>query len=151
MSDTPPNDIADRLARLHRAEDLSHLIEVIPYARFLGLQVRQEQGALLVTMTGAEHLIGNPVLRALHGGTIGGMLEATATFQLLWEVRQQAVPKTINLTVDYLRSAKVVDTHARASITKHGRRVANVQVTAWQDDPGRPIATAHAHFLLRNA
>jgi acyl-coenzyme A thioesterase PaaI-like protein len=59
------------------------------------------------------------------------------------------VPKTINITVDYLRSARVADTYARAVITKHGRRVANVQVRAWQGDESRPIAAAHAHFLLK--
>ena len=59
------------------------------------------------------------------------------------------VPKTINITVDYLRSARVIDTHARATITKHGRRVANVQVRAWQADESKPVAAAHAHFLLK--
>ena len=59
------------------------------------------------------------------------------------------MPKTINITVDYLRSARLVDTHARAMITKHGRRVANVQVRAWQGDESKPIAAAHAHFLLK--
>jgi acyl-coenzyme A thioesterase PaaI-like protein len=41
-----------------------------------------------------------------------------------------------------------VETFARAIITKHGRRVANVRAEAWQDDPARPVAAAHAHFLL---
>jgi acyl-coenzyme A thioesterase PaaI-like protein len=58
------------------------------------------------------------------------------------------LPKTINITIDYLRSGRTVDTFARGVITRHGRRVANVRVEAWQDDPERPIAIAYAHFLI---
>lgn len=144
-------DTREALARLHRSEDVSALPAAVPYARFLGLQVSQDAQGLLVRMPGAEHLIGNPVLPALHGGTVGALMESTAIFQLLWEIPLVAVPKTINLTVDYLRSGRVVETTARARITKHGRRVANVHVSAFQDDEARPIAGAHAHFLLKNA
>jgi acyl-coenzyme A thioesterase PaaI-like protein len=58
------------------------------------------------------------------------------------------LPKTITFTVDYLRSGAPIDTHARGIVTRHGRRVANVRVEAWQDDRTRPIASAHAHFLV---
>jgi len=100
-------------------------------------------------MPRSEHLVGNPVLPALHGGTVGALLESTAITELLWQKDSEAVPKTITLTVDYLRSARLADTFARATITKHGRRVANVQVRAYQDSEDKPIATANAHFLLR--
>ena len=121
----------------------------IPYARLLGLRVDLVDGDPITTMPGAENLVGNPILRAIHGGNVGALLESAAIFKLIWEIRSIAVPKTINITVDYLRSARVVDTHARAVITKHGRRVANVQVRAWQSDESKPIAAAHAHFLLK--
>jgi uncharacterized protein (TIGR00369 family) len=107
------------------------------------------EGDPVTTMRGQKSLIGNPVLPALHGGTVGALLESAAIFKLIWEIKSIAVPKTINITVDYLRSARVEDTHARCVITKHGRRVANVQVRAWQQDESRPIAAAHAHFLLK--
>ena len=58
------------------------------------------------------------------------------------------LPKTITLTVDYLRSGAPVDTHARSIVTRHGRRVANVRVEAWQADRAAPVATAHAIFLV---
>ncbi|HEX2678342.1 MAG TPA: PaaI family thioesterase [Polyangiales bacterium] len=106
-------------------------------------------GDPITSMKGADDLIGNPVLPALHGGTVGALLESAAIFKLLWEIESIAVPKTINITVDYLRSARVVDTFARATITKHGRRVANVQARAWQGDEDKPIAALHAHFLLK--
>lgn len=125
------------------------VINAIPYARLLGLTVELVGGDPITKLGGADRLIGNPVLPALHGGTVGALLESAAIFKLLWDGTAIAVPKTITITIDYLRSARVVDTYARASITKHGRRVANVQVRAWQADEGKPIATANALFLLK--
>jgi uncharacterized protein (TIGR00369 family) len=96
----------------------------------------------------SDHLVGNASVPALHGGTLGALMESTAIFKLLWHGETTAVPKTINITVEYLRSARAADVVARAEFTRRGRRVANVRVFAWQDDPERPVAVATAHFLL---
>lgn len=146
-----PPDVAGVLAQARGRGDLSPLLELIPYARFLGLKLEMGEGDLTVRMPGDERLTGNPVLPALHGGAAGALMECAAIFQLVHELELTAVPKTINITIDYLRSGRIVDTYARASITKHGRRVANVQVRAWQADEAKPIAMAQAHFLLKNA
>jgi acyl-coenzyme A thioesterase PaaI-like protein len=106
-------------------------------------------GDLIATLAYSPHQIGNPILPALHGGAIGALLEHTALTHLMWDNDIAGVPKTIDVTVDYLRSGRPQDTQARALITKHGRRVANVRAEAWQDDPAKPIAALHGHFLLR--
>jgi acyl-coenzyme A thioesterase PaaI-like protein len=103
---------------------------------------------LITTMKFDHSLIGNPSLPALHGGTLGALLESSAIFELLWRAETVVLPKTITLTVDYLRSGQPVDTHARSIVTRHGRRVANVRVEAWQADRNTPVATAHAIFLV---
>jgi acyl-coenzyme A thioesterase PaaI-like protein len=95
-----------------------------------------------------DHLIGNPALPALHGGTLGALLESAAIFELLCRSETVVLPKTITLTVDYLRSGAPVDTHARGVVTRQGRRVANVRMEAWQADRHKPVATAHAVFLV---
>jgi uncharacterized protein (TIGR00369 family) len=141
--------VEQRIGQLREPGGMEKMVELIPYARFLGISVSTAQEQLVVTMRAQDRLIGNPVLPALHGGTVGALLEITAIFQVLWELSPVAVPKTINITIDYLRSGRIEDTHARASITKEGRRVANVQAWAWQGDPAKPIAHAHAHFLIR--
>ena len=46
------------------------------------------------------------------------------------------------------RSGRPLDTFARASIRKAGRRIANVQVEAWQEQRSAPIAVLHGHFLI---
>lgn len=141
--------VAAFISELRDHGNYDRLIHSIPYARLLGLSVEMVRGDPITKLGGADGLIGNPVLPALHGGTVGALLESAAVFKLLLDGTTIAVPKTITITIDYLRSARVVDTYARASITKHGRRVANVQVRAWQTDESKPIATANALFLLK--
>jgi acyl-coenzyme A thioesterase PaaI-like protein len=140
--------LVDVIAAAKQDGDPQRLIDAIPYAGFLGLAATVVNGELISTMRYADHLIGNPTIPALHGGTLGALLESAAIFELLWASETVVLPKTITFTVDYLRSGAPVDTHARGIVTRHGRRVANVRVEAWQDDRTRPIATAHAHFLV---
>lgn len=140
--------IAEKIADLKARGDLRALPEAIPYARFLGIGVEVVDGRLVGKMRYHDDLVGNPALPALHGGTLGALLESTAIFQILWESEAVVLPKTISITIDYLRSARPVDTLASGIITKRGRRVVNVRAEAWQDDPARPVAMAHAHFLV---
>ena len=131
--------------------DVNAVMQAIPYARFLGITVDQRGNEITTVMHFSEKLIGNPVLPALHGGTIGAFLETTAIAQLAFEIAGDALPKPIGITIDYLRAGRPVDTYGRAVITKQGRRVATVHAEAWQDDRSRLIAAAHGHFLLKPA
>ena len=140
--------VVERIAAAKESGDLSNLIEAIPYATWLGLGGRVDNGELIVSMKFGPHLVGNPALPALHGGTLGALMESAAIFALLWHAETIVLPKIITITVDYRRSAATVETFARGVITRHGRRVANVSVEAWQDDRAKPVATAHAHFLV---
>jgi acyl-coenzyme A thioesterase PaaI-like protein len=142
--------VSELLDRIHafRAGDTGALTDFIPYARFLGFTVIDLGGEMIGRLRYADHLIGNPALPALHGGTLGALLETAAIFQVLWEAETLVLPKTINITVDYLRSGRPVDTFAKGVITKHGRRVVNVRAEAWQEDRNRPIAIGNAHFLI---
>jgi uncharacterized protein (TIGR00369 family) len=142
------SQLIDRLTAAKAAHDFQGLIDLVPYAGFLGLTMALEGDGLITTMRYAPHLIGNPALPALHGGTLGALLESAAIFELLWRAETVVLPKTITLTVDYLRSAAPLDTHARGIVTRQGRRITNVRMEAWQADRAAPVATAHAIFLV---
>ncbi|MCP3102519.1 PaaI family thioesterase [Myxococcus sp. K15C18031901] len=149
MSDTnAPATLASLVREVRKTREYRRLTDAIPYTRFMGIGVENLAGEMLCRMTYAPKLIGNSFLQALHGGTLGALLESAAIFELLLQTDTERVPKVISLTVDFLRSGKPQDTFARAFITRQGRRVANVRVEAWQDDRTRPIASAHALFLL---
>ncbi|MGB5811455.1 MAG: PaaI family thioesterase [Polyangiales bacterium] len=142
------SSVREAVESLREKGDFTALQETVPYARFMGITAKIEDDDVLATMRYSDHLIGNSVARKLHGGTLGALLESTAIFKLLWHGETNAIPKTINITVEYLRGAEPADVLARAEFTRHGRRVANVRVFAWQADPDRPVAVATAHFLL---
>jgi uncharacterized protein (TIGR00369 family) len=140
--------LLDRLTAARSSQDYQALVDLIPYAGFLGLTAAMQGDELITTLRYGAHLIGNPALPALHGGTLGALLESAAVFELLFRSETVVLPKTITLTVDYLRSGAPVDTHARGVVTRQGRRVTNVRIEAWQNDRGKPVATAHAVFLV---
>ena len=142
------SDLVSAIRRAKEAGDFSELVTAIPYWRFLDISAELADGEMVAKLSYADPLIGNPVLPALHGGTIGALLESAAVFELFWQAETVVLPKTINITVAYLRSGRPVDTFAKAVITKHGRRVASVRVEAWQEDRARPIASASANFLV---
>ena len=140
--------LLERLTEAKANGDYQGLLDAVPYSRFLGLTAGLVGDELITTMRYGDHLIGNPALPALHGGTLGALLESAAIFELFYRAETLVLPKTITITVDYLRSGGPVDTHARGIVTRHGRRVANVRVEAWQANRAEPIATAHAIFLV---
>jgi uncharacterized protein (TIGR00369 family) len=126
----------------------SDAIAGIPYARFLGVRMEETESGLVCVMPFRNDLVGNVVLPAVHGGVVGAFLELTALLQLVELIDGNRVAKPINFSIDYLRSAGPRDTRGRAEIVKHGRRIANVRVVAWQDDPDKPVAAGIGNFLL---
>lgn len=137
-------------------EALKALFARVPYARFIGLRLELKGDELTAVLPYKDSLIGNPMLPALHGGVVAALMELTAVAQItlsqpVGEGGALKVPKTIDVSIDYLRSGRPVDTFARAHVTKLGRRIANVRVEAWQQLRDDPIATLHGHFLLPDA
>jgi acyl-coenzyme A thioesterase PaaI-like protein len=142
------NPLADMVRAARETGNFSPLVDSIPYLRFLGVSVSQVDGELIGKMAYSDPLIGNASLPALHGGTIGALLESTALLQALLESETLMLPKIVTITVDFLRSGRPIDTFAKGSITKQGRRVVNVGAEAWQEDRSRPIARANAIFIV---
>lgn len=129
--------------------DFDQPLECIPYAMFLGLRLRRVSGCLVTVMRFSEDLIGSPMPPAIHGGTIGALLETAAVIQTASAMAAAHLPKTIDLSIDYLRPGQPgKDCHAQAHITRMGNRFANVQVEAWQDDRSAPIALARMNLQV---
>ena len=140
--------LIELITEARQSRDPTRLIAAVPYCRFAGITADSRDDGLVGKLTYSRSLVGNTALPALHGGTLGALLESTAIFELLWQAESIVLPKTINITIEFLRSAKPVDTYARAVITRLGRRVANVRAEAWQSDPSVPVAIAHGNFLI---
>lgn len=136
------------LREQNRAQDMQALLDKIPYAKFLGIQAESKGNELTTILPFREDLIGNTNLPAIHGGVLGTFLEFTSVTQLLFQTSCETLPRTVDISVDYLRSGKPQDMYGRAIVTRQGRRVANVRAEIWQEEKSRPIAAAHGHYLL---
>jgi uncharacterized protein (TIGR00369 family) len=128
--------------------DLQQAVTAMPYAQLLGIECREVNSAPQFVLPFKADNIGNIRLPALHGGVIGGFLENAAILHLMWAHEAETVPKIVDFSIDYLRSAGPYPLMASCEIVRQGTRVANVLMTAWQDDPACPVAMARAHFLL---
>lgn len=136
--------------------DFAPLRALVPYAAFLDVNVILHDGAPRFRLPFRAGIVGNAALPALHGGAVAGFMENAALLHLLLQLDERRVPKSIDFSIDYLRSAGPHDTHAACEVMRQGRRVAQVQIRCWQDEPESPgktrdVAVARAHFLLEAA
>ncbi len=128
--------------------DMQAVIDQLPYARFLGIEIDRKGTEYTTILPFNDKLVGNVNLPAIHGGAIGAFLEITSVIQLLADTAVERLPKTVDISIDYLRSGRPADTFGRAIVTRQGRRVANVRAEIWQEEKAKPIAASHGQFLL---
>ena len=163
---TPRKPEPVQVIKQRRDAVLAALAGGVPYIGWLGISFDRRGDELTALLPFDEKLIGNPFLPAIHGGVTAAFLEVAAiielSWSLLWEDMERGrldpatlspetlprLPKTIDFTVDYLRSGLPRDAYARARVTRSGRRYASVQVQAWQDNRDRPFAQGIGHFLM---
>ncbi|WP_300072406.1 PaaI family thioesterase [uncultured Ruegeria sp.] len=155
-----------QVVKHRRDAALRALVDGVPYIRFLNISFDRRGDELTGVLNFDDKLIGNPLLPAIHGGVTAAFLEVTAVITLSWEhmfpriesgqIDADAImtdksirfPKTIDFTVDYLRSGLPRDAYARAFINRAGRRYASVRVEAWQDHHSKLFAQGTGHFLM---
>lgn len=155
-----------QVVKQRRDAALTALVDGVPYITYLGVQFDRRGDELTAVLPFDEKLIGNPLLPAIHGGVTAAFLEITSVITLSWaylweDIESGAIdpdemaagnlprlPKTIDFTVDYLRSGLPRDAYARAVISRSGRRYASVHVEAWQDHHDKRFAQATGHFLM---
>ena len=164
MSPKRPEPV--QVIKQRRDAVLAALVAGVPYIRYLGISFDRRGDELSAVLPFDEKLIGNPILPAIHGGVTAAFLEVAAIIELSWSLLWDEMeggrldparltpetlprlPKTIDFTVDYLRSGLPRDAYARARVTRSGRRYSSVQVEAWQDNRTRPFAQGIGHFLM---
>lgn len=131
--------------------DLAALERDLPaYARSLGITIdSMDGGSPVLAIPFGAIVEGRPTV--FHGGATSGLLENAGYAALRAELaragRQHRL-KPINVTVQFLSAAKAKPTYARGRVLRLGRRNANIEVEAWQDDRTRPVATAVMNVLM---
>ncbi|MCQ0970634.1 PaaI family thioesterase [Paracoccus sp. TK19116] len=163
--------MANRNEPLHQIKSrrdaaLKALVDGVPFLAWVGIRFDRRGDELTAVLPFQQKLIGNPLLPAIHGGVTAAFLETAAIIELAWASQWEDVeqgrltpdaddpsslprlPKTIDFTIDYLRSGLPRDAYARARVVRSGRRFASVYVEAWQDNRARLFAQATGHFMM---
>jgi len=138
------------------------MMRLMPYAQTMGMRVHAlEDDGLVCHMPFDESLIGNVELPAIHGGALSSFMEMAATVEVarrqLGHIAleghvdidhiSETVPIPLNVTVQYLRSAKDQDCYVRAEVLKLGRRSNTVLCRVWQEDESKPVASMTGIFV----
>jgi len=155
-----------QIVKQRRDAALRALLDGVPYIQYLGVRIDRRGDELTAILPFDDKLIGNPMLPALHGGVTAAFLEVTAVITLSWSYLWEDIesgaldfdvsdtpplprlPKTVDFSVDYLRSGLPRDAYARARINRSGRRYASVHVEGWQDKRDRLFAQGTGHFVM---
>ena len=123
-------------------------MDLPPYANVLGATLSWQDDRPVLSMPFGDDVLGRPGF--VLGGAISGLLEVAAIAALRHAVEAEGGGriKPVNVTVDFMRGGREKTTHAAGSVTRLGTRIANVEATAWQDDPTKPIAAARMNYLI---
>lgn len=109
-------------------------------SQWLNISATAEGGALTYRLGFAEGHIGNPVIRALHGGVISSFLESCARLELIARLSPAVRLRTTSVHTSYFRSSKAQDMLARISLQRVGRRFAFLEATGWQGEEDTVVA-----------
>ena len=129
--DMTPIDDPERGAYL--AQIRRFMEEGIPFNVFLGIRAKAlRRGRADLLLPFKPELVGNPMVPALHGGTLSALADTAGGAAVFSAVEPGDVVSTIDLRIDYLRPAAEVDTVAEAEVVRLGGRVGVSRIRVWQ-------------------
>lgn len=112
--------------------------ELIPFNKYIGLELEElEDGFARATIKFKPELVGDRRIDAIHGGVISASMDAVggiAGITSLTSIEDKIV--TVDMRVDYIRSARNTDLIIEARIVRSGNKIitTNMQVFAANDN-----------------
>ena len=113
---------------------MSMAIEETPLENWLGFSTSNKGNERVYSIRPTDEHIGNPLIRALHGGVVATFLEYAAYHEVKYILNSDTQIEPININVDFLKTIQIRELHASIRITKLGRRVTVADVHAWQEN-----------------
>ena len=136
--------------RIEDAAEMARVfMTVIPHARALGMDlVEATPGAVEIAMPWNPDLVGDPRTGVLHGGVVSALMDTCCGAAVMTHPARPATTATIDLRIDYLRSATPGQrVRTRAECFHVTRSVAFVRAVA-RDEGESPVATATGTFTV---
>lgn len=124
------------------------LVEASAMGAWFGTTIALEDDEHRYRLGFDEPHIGNPLIRALHGGVISAFLQYSATLDVLSRSDRPLRARTISIHTSYLRGSVDRDLLVSVAVQRIGRRIAFVEARGWQDSPDRAVASSQIALRL---
>lgn len=122
----------------------------LPFCHALDMRI-DEAGIseAVMSMPYNPEIVGDPDTGVVHGGAVSALMDTCCGFAVNLHPDCVSPTATIDLRMDYMRSAKPGERIvAKAHVYKATRTVAFVRAIAYEDDPENPVATATGAFVF---
>jgi uncharacterized protein (TIGR00369 family) len=134
-------------------KDLLHsgrFVSGAPHAAALGMEMVEVGPGFGILKTGwREDLVGDAATGVIAGGVVTAMLDHVCGLAVMAALSDLAQPATIDLRIDYLRPAEQRrDLDELDDCYRLTRTVAFVRASAYEVEPGHPVAIAQGTFVL---
>ena len=126
-------------------------IAALPHSRDLGMVLSDIGGGkATITMPYDTRLIGDPETGVVHGGAVAALMDSCCGAAVMSHPSSPGSTATIDLRIDYMRSATPGQTLSTTATCYHiTRSVAFVRATAVDEDTDNPVAMATATFTVQ--
>lgn len=128
-------------------------MKALPHCDAMGMQLEAiGDGKATIGMPYDERFVGDPDTGVLHGGAISAVVDTCCGAAVMSHPAVQGATATIDLRIEYLRSATPkADIVTTAECYHVTRSVAFVRASAHDGDPGKPpVATASGTFMVKS-
>lgn len=131
------------------AEQLNEILTRGPYHQWLGLTlVALEEDAIEIGVTWREEFMVNRERRYTHGGILAALIDLAGDYALAAKLGRPY--PTIDMRVDYHRTAMPGDLRVRARVIKLGRAFSTASAEVL-DETGKLLASGRAVYHTEQA
>lgn len=122
--------------------------EMIPFNQYVGMQLLDiEDGFAKALIPFRNELVGDPRTLAIHGGVIATALDAIGGFAGMTTLSSMEDKiSTIDMRIDYLRSARNCNVIVEGRISRNGNRIITTNMKAYREDDGTLLAEGKAVY-----
>lgn len=133
-------------------KDLIGFVEnAIPLHRWLGVRVEEVRpGYARLRLPFRDEFRGNEEREAMHGGVVAVFVDVCGAVALWTHFGPRDKTATVDMRVDYQRSAPFEDLIAEGEVRMMGNRLANVDVRVYASgDPAARLAEGRCVYYVR--
>ncbi len=125
--------------------------EIITFNKYIGIRfVSAEIDKVTIELPFKSELVGDPRINAIHGGVLATGLDVAgglAAMTTLTSIHDEI--STIDMRVDYLRSARGCDIIFEGIVTRKGNRIVTTNMKAVNKNDGSVLAEGKAVFNVK--